>query len=56
MTGYVVSEQVMLATCVAVCVAVFSNIVTSKEIVAIAGDPMGSRTPVSRLKTSRPNH
>jgi len=24
--------------------------------VAIAGDPMGSRTPVSRLKTSRPNH
>jgi len=24
--------------------------------VAIAGDPTGSRTPVSRLKTSRPNH
>jgi len=39
MSGYVVSEQVMLARCVAVCVAVFSNIVTSKEIVAIAGDP-----------------
>ncbi len=56
MSGYVVSGQVMLAKSVSVFVSVFSNIVTSKEIVAAAGDPTGSRTPVSRLKTSRPNH
>ena len=54
MSGYVVSGQVMLGKSVSV--SVFSNIVTSKEIVAAAGDPTGSRTPVSRLKTSRPNH
>ena len=46
----------MLRKELSVFLSVFSNIVTSKEIVAAAGDPTGSRTPVSRLKTSRPNH
>ena len=56
MSVYVVAGEVMLKKVLSVFLSVFSNIVTSKEIVAIAGDPTGSRTPVSRLKTSRPNH
>tara|TARA_Y100000593_G_C4213876_1_gene288228 strand:- start:140 stop:298 length:159 start_codon:yes stop_codon:yes gene_type:complete len=42
MSGYVVSGQVMLGKSVSVFVSVFSNIVTSKEIVAAAGDPTGN--------------
>ena len=41
MSVYIVSEQVMLARCVAVYVAVFSNIVTSKEIAALLVTPPG---------------
>ena len=41
MSGYVVSEQVMLAKSVSVFVSVFSNIVTSKEIAALLVTPPG---------------